>query len=229
MTDARWTRHRDRDALVPAAAATLRRIARGALAEHSEALIAVPGGGTPVPILKEFAGFDLDWPNITIVPGDDRLVPADDPLSNFGMIAGLLAETGARLVPLIGTDLSDDAAGHMAAERLGSLSWPPDLVWLGVGADGHTASIFPGPDYENALASEARAVYVMPNPLPPEAPAPRVTLSASAIRSARHILVTITGEEKRSVLERALAEGADSGFPVGHVLAGTAPTIHWSP
>src|SRR5436309_15129446 len=90
-----------------------------------------------------------------------------------------------------------------------------------MGADGHTASIFAGPDMQAALdAPKARrAVGVMPDPLPPEAPVPRVTLTRAAILSARTILITITGAEKRAVLEQAIADGQSSKVPVGRLLA----------
>jgi 6-phosphogluconolactonase len=102
-----------------------------------------------------------------------------------------------------------------------------------MGKDGHTASIFPGPDLQAALdAPKARrAIGVMPDPLPAEAPVPRVTLTRSAILSARTILITITGEEKRTVLEQAIADGQSSKLPIGRVLAEVEQPIdiHWAP
>jgi 6-phosphogluconolactonase len=101
-----------------------------------------------------------------------------------------------------------------------------------MGEDGHTASIFPGPDLQDALdAPKARrAVGVMPDPLPPEAPVPRVTLSRAAILSARTILITITGDAKRAMLEQAIADGQSSQVPIGRVLAEAEQPIdiHWS-
>src|SRR5207237_10635485 len=121
--------------------------------------------------------------------------------SNVLAIAKPAGPAGARVLP-IATEIADyKLAGNSANARLQDLSWPPDLVWLGMGKDGHTASIFAGPDLQDALdAPKARrAVGVMPDPLPPEAPLARVTLTRAAILSARTILITITGEEKRTL------------------------------
>lgn len=205
-----------------------------AIEAHGRALIAVPGGKTPQPILKALAKQPLDWAKVTIIPTDDRLVPEGDALSNIAMIQGIMGKTGAMIVPLAdGTDLGDRQAAARAADaRLAELDWPLDLAWLGIGADGHTASIFPGPDYEAALnAPKGRHVVgVLPDPLPKEAPVARLTLTRATLATARSLLITFSGEEKKAVLERAIADGPLSGYPVGRVLAEfeTPIDIHWS-
>jgi 6-phosphogluconolactonase/glucosamine-6-phosphate isomerase/deaminase len=110
----------------------------------------------------------------------------DNELSNVRAIARAFLPAGARVIPIT-ADIADyKLAGNSADARLQDLRWPPDLVWLGMGSDGHTASIFNGPDMDDALnAPKARrAVGVMPEPLPKEAPVARVTLTRSAILSA---------------------------------------------
>lgn len=233
MIEAEWWDYDDADELAGAVAGDVGFIIESALDARGQALIALPGGKTPGPILDKLATAKIDWKKVTIVPTDDRLVPMTDPLSNAAMIAKVFLPRGARVLPIT-TDKAADhrMAGKAADARLQELHWPPDLVWLGVGADGHTASIFPGPDLDEALngPKARRAVGVLPDPLPPEAPVARVTLTKAAIISARTLMLVVTGKDKRRMLERAIRDGASSNVPIGRVLADAdqAIDIHWS-
>jgi len=148
-------------------------------------------------------------------------------------LARVFLPVGARVIPIV-ADIPDyKLAGNSADARLQDLPWPPDLVWLGVGEDGHAASIFAGPDLQDALDAPRarRAVGVMPDPLPDDAPVARVTLTRAAILSARTMLIAITGDKKREMLERAIADGQSSKLPIGRVLAEAEQPIdvHWCP
>ncbi len=127
---------------------------------------------------------------------------------------------GARVLPLTSDAADHHLAGNAANARLMDLHWPLDLVWLGMGGDGHTASIFVGPDLAAALDApkDRRAVGVAPDPLPPEAPVNRVTLTAPAIVAARTTMFVISGQQKRDLLEQAIEDGAKSQYPVGQVM-----------
>jgi 6-phosphogluconolactonase len=232
MIEAEWWEYDSIDEMADAVAGDVGFIVESALDARGSALLALPGGKTPLPVYERLAEAKLPWKQVTIIPTDERLVPLDSPLSNIRAIAGTFLKAGARVFP-IGTEIADyRLAGNSADARLQDLKFPPDLVWLGMGEDGHTASIFPGPDLQDALdAPKARrAVGVMPDPLPSDAPVPRVTLTRAAILSARTILITITGDAKRAVLEKAIADGQSSQVPIGRVLAEAEQPIdiHWS-
>ena len=231
MIEAEWWDYDSEEELADAVAGDVGFIIESALDARGAALIALPGGKTPAPVFPKLASRKLEWKRVTIIPTDDRLVPLDSPESNIRAIAQAFLPTGARVFP-ISTGIEDyKLAGTAADARLQDLSWPPDLVWLGMGLDGHTASIFAGPDLPDALEAPKarRAVGVMPDPMPEEAPVARVTLTRASILSARTLLITIKGDQKRELLEGAIADGHSSKLPIGRVLAEAEQPIdiHW--
>ncbi len=233
MTEIEWWDYDDAAEMAEAVAGDVQFIIESALDARGGAVIALPGGKTPLPIYEKLSAAKLDWKKVTIVPTDDRLVPMGDPLSNITAIGKVFVPKGARVYPIT-SDRADDykAAGRAADARLAELHWPLDLCLLGVGGDGHTASIFPGNDLDEALngPKERRALGVMPDPLPPEAPVARVTLSLASIVSARALMIAVSGQAKRDVIEAAIAEGTGSPYPIGRVLAQSElpVDIHWS-
>ena len=233
MIEAEWWEYETVDEMADAVAGDIGFIVESALDARGSCLLALPGGNTPTPIFAKLAEAPLPWKKVTIIPTDDRLVPMDDERSNVRAIAKAFLPVGARVIP-IATEIADyRLAGNSADARLQDFPWPPDLAWLGMGEDGHTASIFAGPDLQDALdAPKARrAVGVMPDPLPAEAPVPRVTLTRASILAAKTILITITGQKKRDLLEQAIEDGHSSKLPIGRVLAECDQPIdiHWRP
>jgi 6-phosphogluconolactonase len=171
---------------------------RTALAVSSHIAITVPGGSTPFPILADLAGRPLPWRRIAVWPGDDRIVSEDHPASNVGRIRALLEPVGADVVPL-GEDLE-----------------PPRfaLAWLGMGEDGHIASLFPN---TNPRPDDPHAVRrLTPNPLPPEAPFDRLSLTIPALLNSGELLFVIRGAEKRTVFEAAMR--GENDLPVARLL-----------
>ena len=172
--------------------------------------IAMAGGSTPAKVLKILAAQNLDWAGVTIVPTDDRQVPPDHPASNLGVLRKAFAATAATVEPLVEGD------------KVASF----DLVWLGMGADGHIASLFPRMCAEQRRGR--RVIAPTPIPLPPEAPFARLSLNRKALAATAETIVVITGAAKRAVIEAALA-GSDA-LPISDVVRNPrAPvTIYWS-
>ena len=174
------------------------RLAAALATTPGEVAICVPGGSTPFPILAELAEAPLAWPRVVVWPGDDRIVGEDHPASNVGRIRGLLEPTGAQIVAL-----GEDANPPRFA-----------LVWLGMGTDGHIASLFPNTDPRADDPLPLRRV--IPDPLPPEAPFHRFSLTIPALLASDELLLVIRGAEKRALFEAA-SEGRND-LPVARLL-----------
>lgn len=230
MSQFEWIECAGREALATCAAEAVTATLGDALRRQGSASAAFPGGATPLPIYDLIAAAPLNWPRVSLLLTDERIVAADDPLRNQTKLAAAFGATGARVIDLIGDTLDAASALARASKSLRALPPPLDLVWLGVGGDGHTASLFPGPDLEAALSRDplVRVVAVRPDPMPPEAPAPRISLSLEAIATARRVLITITGAAKRRLLEEAALQ--TDRYVIGRVLAAceARPTIFYA-
>jgi 6-phosphogluconolactonase len=171
----------------------------------SEVAITLPGGSTPFPILMLLAVRPIDWSRVAVWPGDDRIVPEDHPASNVGRIRAVLEPLGARIVPL--------------AEGL----CPPHFAftWLGMGEDGHIASLFPNSNPDPADAQPLRRLT--PDPLPPEAPFDRLTLTIPALLDSDRLLFVIRGHAKRTLFEAAVR--GENDLPVARLLAASAQPV----
>lgn len=168
--------------------------------------VTIPGGSTPFPILEELVGRDLDWARIAFWPNDDRIVPEDHEASNTGKMRALLEPVGAEVVTLT------------VMEQV-----PPfALTWLGMGPDGHIASLFPNTDPQ---VDDPQAIRrLTPDPLPAHAPFDRVTLTLPSLLASDAILFTLGGsEEKRAVFEAA-ARG-ENDLPVARLLSSVSQPV----
>ena len=231
MIDAEWWDYDSPEELAEAVAGDVGYIIGQALEARGRAMIALAGGETPKAAYALLAAQPIEWADVTILPTDDRLVALDNPASNAGMLARQFMPKKARVIPLCAGETDPVAAGRAADSRLADLEWPLDIALLGVGEDGHTASIFPGPDHDAALngPKARRALGVRPDPLPANAPYPRVTLTKAALVSARTVTLILRGKAKRKVVEQALKQGATSALPIGRLLADLDMDIdiHW--
>ncbi len=228
MIEAEWWDYESPDEMAEAVAGDVGFILESALDARAAALVALPGDPTARAIFPRLAEATLQWKQVMVIPTDDVLVGVDNERSQARALAQAFLPRGARVVPIV-TPLDDyRLAGNSADARLQDLPWPPDLVWLGVGKDGSTAGIATGPDLQDALEAPKarRAVGVKP-----DGGEPRVTLTRASILSARTILITLQGQDKRDMLEGAIAHGQSSKLPIGRVLAEAEQPIdiHWCP
>jgi 6-phosphogluconolactonase len=223
MDEIEWWEFESQAELAEQAAGDMAFVIESAIEAHGSARIALAGGPKRDHIYKALVAKKLDWSRVTVVPTDDRLVAHDQEISMVRQLSAHFTARGATVVPLVDEAALGDyrEAGRLADERLKLIEWPLDLVLLGMAYDGHTASIFPGPDYDRAVngPKERRAIGVRPDPMPDFAAVDRVSLTVAAFATARAVMVAIAGPEKRALLERAIGEGPLSSLPIGRVLA----------
>ena len=231
-----------------------------ALGERGRALLALAGGRTSPPVFRQLAMQPRDWSRVTILPSDERWVPAHHADCNLRqMREAFAAAHGIHWLALVPDLPAGPACADFANRALAARPEAFDVAMLGMGVDGHFASLFPGaPTLAAGLAltvgagssrepsdqtgkssrdepapteSRAAAIPIIPNPMPAAGPHPRISLTLARLLHSRTLLLVITGADKRALLERAQAEGASSALPVAALLRAAHPRfeIHWSP
>ena len=217
----------DGAALAPAFAQWTADLLQKSVDERGEAVLVVSGGTTPKRFFAALALREIDWARVTITLADERCVADDNPRSNAKLIRETLLRDHAaiaRFAPLADSRLSPEQELAAANARIADLPLPADLVVLGMGDDGHTASWFPGADnLGEAIDSSARTL-VLPMRAP-GAPEPRLTLTARVILRARALALHIEGADKLETLQRALSDGPIDDMPIRAALRGAADRL----
>ncbi len=187
---------------------------------RGKAVLAVSGGTTPARFFKALSYKKLPWDRITVTLVDERFVPSSSDRSNQKLVTEMLLQNEAAKANFVG--LYNDAPGveegaKIAAEAIAKLGQPFDVITLGMGGDGHTASFFPGGDrLADAIAPNQQALVL---PMRAEgAGEPRLTLTLPILIAARFIALHIEGAGKKTVLDTALADGAATDMPIRAVL-----------
>ncbi len=213
----------DRDTLARDLAGLVADQLRAAHATKDVATLAVPGGTTPGPFLAALSELDLPWQDVRVLPTDERRVSELSSRSNARLIRETLLQNRAAAAHLV--PLHEPLLGSLA-DRVEAVL-PLDVLVLGMGADMHTASLFPGaPELAAALAPDAPVVLETHPPSQPEA---RLTLTARVLRAAEVIHILITGPDKLAALETALADGPAEAAPVRAILTAPCPvTVHYA-
>ncbi|SMX48466.1 6-phosphogluconolactonase [Maliponia aquimaris] len=217
--------YQDREMLAIDLANQLAGELRSALAQRERVAFAVPGGTSPGPVFDDLCAVDLDWARVDVLLTDERWVPADHPRSNTALLRRrLLVERAAAAgyLPLY-ADVPDPDDAMAALAKPIEAELPLAVALMGMGADLHTASLFPGADrLEEALSRDAPVLLPM---RAPGAPEPRITLSARVLDDAMSKHVLIFGAEKRKALEAARGLPA-SEAPINAVLSDAR--VHWA-
>ena len=230
-----WHEHADPEELAAAASAQLRAACAGAIVARGRAILALAGGSTPLPLYRRLAARDLPWSQVTVLPTDDRCVPHDHEACNLRQIAAAFGmAAGLHLRALTAPDGAPARSEAIAQALLARHPEPFDAVLLGMGTDAHTASLFPGaPQLAGALdlATSVDACRIDPQPLPGDAPYPRITLTAARLLRARLLQLVIVGADKREALQEAIASADPMRHPVAALLhaPGAVLHLHWSP
>lgn len=232
-----WTQTRHVDAAALAAAVAMRasKCIDTAMRERGKATIAVAGGRTTPPVLRRLAAESRDWSKLTILPTDERWVDADHVDNNLRQLQdSFVSVEGIRWIALVPAKPHGKVDATYANSALEATPAAFDLCLLGMGADGHFASLFPGADNLSEaldLASSESAVAIIPEPMPSAGPHPRISLSLVRLLHSRQIILAISGADKRAMLDRALNENDPDKLPVAALLHAPGRTIeiHWSP
>lgn len=197
-----------------------------ALHHEERACLVVPGGTTPGPIFDDLCAAEIPWDRVDVMLSDERWVPETSDRSNTRLIRDRLLTNraaAARYIPLYAS-YSEPEEGIEELEARIAPELPIAVLLLGMGADMHTASIFPGAD-KLLEALDPHAPILMPMRAP-GAPEPRVTLTAPVLNGALKKHIVITGQAKREAFEAA-QHLSPKDAPIRAVLSGA--DIHWAP
>lgn len=217
-----------RDGLGVALASTVAERLEQAIRERGRASLVVSGGSTPVPFFHALREKPLDWSRVSVTVADERWVAEDDDRSNARLVREHLLQGAAAAAHYVSlkTEHPDPFSGAAAAQAaVESMPRPFDVVVLGMGGDGHTASLFPLSDQlDAALDRDSDALCAGVHGEKP--PRERITLTLRALLDSRWIALHITGDDKWETLSRAVEPGNVRQFPIRSILHQNGVPVH---
>jgi 6-phosphogluconolactonase len=226
-------RYADGGTLARDLAAQIAKSLTAAIAARGRASLVVSGGRSPVKLFEVLRAQTLDWPRVCIALADERWVDAKDAESNEHLVRDVLLKeqaASARFLGLKNAAPTPDLGAVSAWETFARVPRPFDAVVLGMGDDGHTASLFPGsPNLPSALNPAASAGCV--GMWSPVAPHPRLSLNLTALLDCRRVTLLIAGDAKWRTYTAACAPGPVEDMPIRAVLRQTRTPVDvlWSP
>ncbi len=205
---------------------------RAAIDARGSALIGLSGGTTPRRFLSLLSTEKLDWNRVTVTLCDDRWVAPNSERSNEHLLRETLLRneaSSATFVPLYVESPDPDSGLPRVAANVARLKLPFDVIVLGMGSDGHTASLFPGGDHLNDALRPKNPARIL-SMRAPDAPEPRVTLTLSTLISTCAMYLHIEGAEKKAVFDRVMSS-LDDRAPIRTVLESSpvTPGVFWCP
>lgn len=204
-----------------------------AIEKRDAAVLVVSGGTTPGLFLRALSVQKLDWSKVTVSLADERMVPPPAPRSNEHFVTRNLLQGEAARASFVGLYVKAATLGDAAIQasaHISELVTPFDVAVLGMGTDGHTASLFQDAGNYAALVDPAGAATVMPVESA-SAGEPRLTLALQLLARTRHIFMHIEGLEKKELLLKSMAGAIEPPLPVGRLFALAAEriNIYWAP
>lgn len=198
------------------------------LSVQSRALLIVSGGSTPLPFFEALSQQELEWERVDVTLADERWVPESADDSNTRLVRQHLMQNRAgvaNFVPLVTADKTPEEGISALAASVATLSWPASVVILGMGNDGHTASLFPdSPQLEQGLSTEDALLAVHA----PSVPQARISFSRHRLAQAKRHYLHLTGEEKRTVFAKAFAGNDVHEAPIRAFMKQPL-SLYWAP
>lgn len=211
-------------------AARIAQLLQNSIMRNGRASLLVSGGRTPVGLFEILSQSDVDWSNVDVSLADERWVSADDEASNEKLVRTHLLKNNAAAAHFVSlTTTAADANDAIAevTERVNAMARPFDVLILGMGEDGHTASLFPCSEQIKAgldMHSGQTLIAVQPT----TAPHQRISLTLPALLNSRNIFLHLTGDKKKAVLDQALSADDSLEMPIRAVLQNADVELIWA-
>lgn len=212
-------------------AAKITMLLEQAISTKGFASLVVSGGSTPKPLFTELSLADLDWSKVSITLADDRWLPNDHEHSNENLVKQHLMvnkASSAKFVPLVNADQDPFKQESVISQRIDAIADKFDVLILGMGEDGHTASLFPCSEQIEAGLDRSRKLSAIATE-PKTAPYLRMSMSLAKIIKAEHIFIHLTGDKKKSILLDAISNYTELEKPIKAVCEMRDVDLMWAP